>query len=196
MIYQQRTVYPRSSKQPKTRGKNHVKALRSELVCKPLRPATVRSPIVYEKRWKNVAEVIEKANKMYSLQLAFALNSSSEVKRCPFLYPNEVWQALQWLATTYYNARMHRKGESDFDRSIRKSCTWRYTAHQSRATMARNQKAYTTRIYGKNYILQEHIGTNRSGNPQHNIRIAFGWDAEMEKVVIGYIGLHQPTQRT
>ncbi len=196
MRYLQRTVYPRRSKQPKTRGKKDVRVLRSENAYKPSDPLTDLSVVVHEKQRKNVAEVVEEAKRAYSLQLEFAPNSNSEVKRCPFLYPNEVWQALQWLATTYYNARMHRKGESDFDRSIRKSCTWRYTAHQSRATMARNQKAYTTRIYGKNHILQEHIGTNRSGNPQHNIRIAFGWDAEMEKVVIGYVGLHQPTRRS
>ena len=196
MRYQQRTVYPQSSKQPKSKAKNHDRALRSEIAYKPSHRPTFRNLIVYEKQWKNVAEVVEEATKRYPRQLAFALNSRSEVKESPFLKPNEVWQALKWLATTYCNARKYQVGEVDFDRSIRDFLTWRYTAHQSRATMARNQKAYTARVDGKEYILEEHIGTNRSGDPQHTIRIAFGWDAKMEKVVIGYVGLHQPTQRS
>ena len=196
MRYLQRTVYPRSSKQPKTRGRNHVKVLRSETVCKPSRPLIDRSPVVREKRWKNVADVVEKANKTYSLQLTFALNSISEVRNCPFLRPKEVWQALEWLATTYYEARVGQTGEPDFDRSIRTSCGWRYAPHQSKATVARNRKAYTTGVDYKEYTIEEHIGTNRSGDPQHTIRIAFGWDAEIEKVVVGYLGLHQPTQRS
>lgn len=195
MRFQQRTVYPQSSKQPKTRGKKRVRVLRSDIVSKSWVRPTRRSLFVDERLWKNVAEVVEEAKRTYSRQLEFALNSSSEVRESPFLRASEVLQALKWLATTYYDVRRYQIGAPDFDKSIREALNWRYTPHQSKATMARNQEAYIARIDGKEYILEEHIGTNRSGDPQHTIRIGFKWGAEMEKVIIGYVGLHQPTRR-
>ena len=60
MRYHQRTVYPRCSKQPKTRSKKDVRVLRSDIVNKPSVPLTNPILIVDEGRWKNVGEVVDK----------------------------------------------------------------------------------------------------------------------------------------
>ena len=41
----------------------------------------------------------------------------------------------------------------------------------------------------------ERFGTG-NGHPRGTIRIAFLWDAERKKVVVGYIGRHQRTRAT
>ncbi len=46
----------------------------------------------------------------------------------------------------------------------------------------------------RTYTLDEHIGKGTKGDPQYMIRIAFGWDEDIKKVVVGYIGRHQRTQ--
>ena len=44
--------------------------------------------------------------------------------------------------------------------------------------------------------IREHIGRGPSTRPEETIRIAFAWDKDQKKVVIGYIGQHQKNTKS
>ena len=71
-----------------------------------------------------------------------------------------------------------------------------YKTSQHETTMTQFREAYTTRVNGRVIWLGEHIGKGNSFDPRRTIRIAFDWDRQLQKVVIGYIGQHQRTAST
>jgi hypothetical protein len=123
--------------------------------------------------------------------ITFQLNSKSDIE-VPFDNPRQVWDALEWLATTYYHARMGENGEPDLNFSLRHACGWRYASNQSDVTVGKYKDYYETHVGHRSHELREHIGT---GNGYHRgtIRIAFAWEAVEKKVIVGYIGRHQRT---
>ena len=141
--------------------------------------------------FENVAHVVRWAEERLADRLSFLLNSRSDTQ-IPFDNPRQVWDALEWLATTYYQAKTGKNGSSDFDLSLRQTCGWRYTPDQSNTTVGQYRDYYETRVGHRRRALREHIGT---GNGYHRgtIRIAFAWDADEQKVVVGYVGRHQRT---
>ena len=142
--------------------------------------------------FENVAAVVKLAERRLADRLSFRLNNRSDVE-IPFDNPRQVWDALEWLATTYYHAKTREDGEPDFDHSLREVCGWRYAPDQSETTMGRYPEYYETREAGRKLTLREHIGT---GNGYHRgtIRIAFAWEGEKKRVIVGYIGRHQRTR--
>ena len=44
--------------------------------------------------------------------------------------------------------------------------------------------------------MEMHVGKGTSFDPQNTIRIAFDWDEEEQRVVVGYIGRHQKNRRS
>ena len=84
---------------------------------------------------------------------------------------------------------------ADLDLSLRQECGWRYTPVQSDITMGIYPEYYDITLDRRKRKLEEHIGTG-NGHPRGTIRIAFLWDAERKKVVVGYIGRHQRTRAT
>ena len=144
----------------------------------------------------SVNNAVELAKERFGDKLLFQLNGKSRVKDNPFIHPKAVWDALQWLATTYYEARMKEISLKNPDLSIRKACKWWYKGHQSDITMNKYEDWYTTKVGNKVHTLQKHIGTGSSRNARYTIRIAFDWDKSEERVVIGFIGQHQQTDAT
>ena len=55
---------------------------------------------------------------------------------------------------------------------------------------------YRTRVDDREYELDMHVGKGTSFDPQNTIRIAFDWDDEGKRVVVGYIGRHQKNRRS
>ena len=150
-------------------------------------PAAARALPEFE----SVAQVVQLAERRLVGRLRFLLNSKSDTE-IPFDNPQQIWDALEWLATTYYQAKTGESGESDFDLSLRRTCGWRYTPDQSNTTVGQYRDYYETRVGNRRRELREHIGT---GNGYHRgtIRIAFAWEADEQKVVVGFIGRHQRT---
>ena len=141
----------------------------------------------------SVDAAVEMARNRYKQELLFAPNSESTIQDNPFIDPAKVWEALCWLATTYYASRMGRLRVTDFDQSIKEACGWWYKGDQGETTLSRYEKSYTTRVDGKRHWLAEHIGKGTTFDARYTIRIAFHWDRERRRVIVGYIGRHQQT---
>ena len=147
--------------------------------------------------FQSVEQALQLAQQKFSDRLNFQLIAKSDTG-IPFDNPRQVWDALEWLATTYsdskrgYDAKTGGSGETDLDLSLRQACGWHYTSGQSPVTMGQYREYYEIWLRGRKRELAEHIGT---GNGYHRgtIRIAFLWDAEEKKPVVGYIGRHQRT---
>lgn len=144
---------------------------------------------------ESVREAIAAAAADFPDQLFIALNSRSK-DDTPFRRPDEVFNALSWLATVYHRARTDGNGDTpDFDRMLKEVCPgWSYIPHQSAVTIGKFKDWYYTSINGTKYELAEHVGRGSSGNPQYTIRIAFAWDDHAKRVVVGYVGHHQRSQ--
>ena len=141
----------------------------------------------------SVNDAVELARSRFRQEMVFAPNSESNIEDNPFTDPQRVWQALQWLGTTYFASRMGRLRVTDFDQSIKEACGWWYKGDQGETTLSRYEKSYTTRVDGKRHSLEEHIGKGTTFDARYTIRIAFDWDRERRQVIVGYIGRHQQT---
>lgn len=142
---------------------------------------------------ESVNAAVEAAKERFKGQLTFAPNSESEIEGNPFIRPEKVWEALQWLADTYYKSKMGQLRVTNFDQSIKEACGWWYKGDQGETTVSRYRKSYTAYAHGKTYLLQEHIGKGTNFDARYTIRIAFNWDDGLRRVIVGYIGRHQQT---
>ena len=144
---------------------------------------------------ESVSEAIAAAAARFPDRLVIAFNSRSR-QDTPFQRPDEVLTALSWLAADYYRIRSDGGGDAaDLDKAIKEVCPgWSYIPHQSAVTIGKFKDWYYTSVNGTKYELAEHLGKGSSGNPQHTIRVAFAWDDDEKKVIVGYIGHHQRSQ--
>ncbi len=142
---------------------------------------------------ENVNTAVEMAKARFKKELTFAPNSESSIESNPFIRPEKVWEALQWLATTYYKSKMGQLRVTNFDQSIKEACGWWYKSDQGETTVSRYKKSYTAHAYGKTYRLEQHIGKGTNFDARYTIRIAFDWDDDLRQVIVGYIGRHQQT---
>ena len=142
---------------------------------------------------ENVNAAVGLAKEKFGDQLLFQLNSESSVEGNPFKWPDRVWKALEWLATSYYDSRTGATKTPDLDGSCRLASEMWYKTSQHDTTMTTYRNSYTTRVGGRTVWLREHIGKGASLDPRRTIRIAFDWDRGLRKVIIGYIGRHQKT---
>ena len=147
-------------------------------------------------RPRDVNSAVVLAEKRFSDELLFQLNSKSWTKNNPYEDPQAVLDALEWLATTYYRSRIGEISIPKLDDSIYEACRWRYASNQSEVTMGQYESYYKTVVGDQTYWLGEHIGRGSSKDPVNTIRIAFYWDKEQRRVIVGYIGQHQQTDAT
>ncbi len=139
----------------------------------------------------DVASVLDSARDRWPNALRLALNNSSDSKLY-FDQPNQIYSALEWLATTYHDARAGLAPVDNLDVSLFTTCGWRYRQFQSEVTVGKYRSDYQTTDDGRRYTLEEHIGRGTGRSPGQ-IRVAFAWDAERQLVIVGYIGRHQRT---
>ncbi len=137
----------------------------------------------------DVASVLDFAENRWPNELRLALNNNSDYKLY-FDQPNQVYSALEWLATTYRNSRTGEKPVGNLDVSLFTTCGWRYRPFQLDAAPGKYRSDYQTTDAGRKYILDEHIGRG-TGRTPGQIRVAFAWDEERKMVFVGYIGRHQ-----
>lgn len=145
----------------------------------------------------SVRGAIAFARERFPDALLIKLNSASE-EGSPFRRPDEVYRALAWLATEYRQLRTSPPGAApDFNRRLKEVCPgWEYRAGQSDTALGMFKTDYETVVDGTVYRLEQHIGKGSRGDPQYMIRIAFAWDGDLQKVIVGYVGRHQRTQAT
>lgn len=145
---------------------------------------------------ETVADAIEQAATRWPEALAIALNSKSD-DESTFQPASEVLQAIEWLATTYRNAKMGQNNGINLDHDIRQKIPgWSYSPHQSDLTVTTFKEWYECRWECRAYTVSQHIGTGTSKKPEETIRIAFAWDKQRKKVIVGFIGQHQKTTKS
>ena len=142
----------------------------------------------------DVASVLDFVGNRWPNELRLALNNNSDHKLY-FDQPNQVYSALEWLATTYRNSKTGEKPVGNLDVSLFTTCGWRYRPFQPDAAPGKYRSDYQTTDDGEKYILDEHIGRG-TGRTPGQIRVAFAWDEERKMVVVGYIGRHQRPNAT
>lgn len=138
----------------------------------------------------SVREAWDLAKARLGHRLAFRPNKKSEIDY-NYKRPKEVWDALEWLATTYHDVRTGKTRVIDLNESIKNTCSgWEYRPNQTDITLNTFREWYETTKDGKTFELREHLakGTGRDANV---IRIAFAWDEDSERAIVGYIGPHQ-----
>ena len=143
---------------------------------------------------ESVEHAVQLSEERWAGQLEFRLNSRSDLT-IPFDKPQQVYDALEWLATVYVKSKTGEESTPDLDHSLRLSCGWKYTPFQSDTTVGMYKDYYETLVDRQKRRLNEHIGTG-NGHPRGTIRVAFLWDAPRQRVVVGYVGPHQRTRAT
>ncbi len=136
---------------------------------------------------RTVQDAVDLASEQFGDELLISLNSKSST-RSPFQRPQEVFDALAWLATAY---------RRDPEASIGDACPgWFFRRKQSDSTMGMFREWYETRVAGNRYDLTSHVGKGSSFDPKTTIRIGFAWDGENDRVIVGFIGQHQKSRQS
>ena len=145
----------------------------------------------------DVEDAVERARRAFPQQLVIAPNSKSDLGT-PFQRPEEVYNVLAWLGTEYHRARTGEAGrDPQFDKLLKEACSgWFYKPKQTDETKDQFPEWYRTRVDDREFELDAHVGKGTSFDPQNTIRIAFDWDDEAKRVVVGYIGRHQKNRRS
>lgn len=144
----------------------------------------------------NVDQVIDRIGRSFPDEIVFALNGKSR-KNHPFDKPDELYRALAWLATEFHRLRPNPGPSPDFDRLIKEACPgWSYKPNQTETTMGMYTEWYRTTVNGRTFDLANHIGKGNSFDPKNTIRIAFAWDEDNKRIVVGFIGLHQRNRQS
>ncbi len=140
----------------------------------------------------SVMEAIQRAEQRLGDKLVFSFNSKSEHEACPFEAPDEVENALNWLASIYWRARAGKEGCPDLDKSMRETISgWGYSGGQKKSSVGKFEEWYYCNWDGRDYWLGDHLRCGTSTKPTETIRIAFAWDKDARKIVVGFVGQHQ-----
>ena len=139
-----------------------------------------------------LATAVTRALERYSNRLIFQLNAESWVEGNPYEDHQSVSDALEWLAATYHSARQRDVDHAQLSESLYRACRWKYSSNQSDPSFFQSEGRYRMLVNGRAYFLNETIGKGVGEDPVNAIRIAFYWDRQRERVVIGYIGQHKP----
>ena len=155
----------------------------------PVENSTSNKPIL------NIGDAIKRAATAYSNSLRIP---GAAMRKEASLYedPQEIFDVLEWIATTYHAAKAGDAPGTDLDHSCREETGFTYSANQSELTMSKAKGDYNITHDGISYSLEEHVKKGTSTDPRYTIRIAFAYDEEIKKVIIGFIGQHQKTSKS
>lgn len=154
------------------------------------------APEPVPQEFESIEQALELAKKRYPNRLVIRPNKKSEVSNF-YRNPGEVWRALEWLATTYYDTQMGKERIPDLNESLRQVCSgWSYAGDQTDITVNTYLEWYTTMVDGVRYEVRKHIGKGRTRSANNIIRIGFDWDADSERIIVGYIGPHQRNRKS
>ena len=144
----------------------------------------------------SVDEAIEKSKTCWPGAFAYAFNNRSEPRGYPFKDPDQFFLGLQFLATTFRDAMAGRKDCPDLVTACKEECGLNYSPNQSPSTMGEFPEYYRTRYDGEDVPLTRHLGRGNNKDPRLSFRLAFHYDKDRDRVVLGYLGQHQRTRAT
>ncbi len=148
-------------------------------------------------RLESVRDAVSRAERTFSDELMFRLNKKSDLNS-GFEKLAEVFNVLTWLAVDYRGGMLEpdvgRSMKEWLEEKLKKGCpNWSYSPKQSPTTVGKNPEEYQTTADGRKFDLHEHVRRGTGRDVKATIRIAFAWDDENHKVIVGYIGRHQKT---
>ena len=154
------------------------------------------APEPVPQEFESIEQALELAKTRYPNRLVIRPNKKSEVSNF-YRNPGEVWNALEWLATTYHDTQTGKVRVKDLDESLRRVCSgWSYAGDQTDITVNTYLEWYTTMVDGVRYYVRKHIGKGRTRSANNIIRIGFDWDPQSERIIVGYIGPHQRNRKS
>ena len=107
--------------------------------------------------------------------------------------PEVILAVIEWLATRYQPARSGELTITDLPKDLQAQTGVEYRGHNHPDLVTRHPSWYQATWGGKSYPLREHAGKGVSRDPRRTFRIAWAWDPDVERVVVGFIGQHQRT---
>lgn len=113
-----------------------------------------------------------------------------------FRDPASAHDALEWIATTFHNAKAGIESCDNLKKSCKGASGFDYGSDQEDTTIGKYPEDYKIKWKQEKRNLERHVGKGSSKDPRHTLRIAFFYDDEEEVVVVGYIGQHQRTDAT
>jgi len=143
----------------------------------------------------SVEEAVETIKGRYGQRVLFAGRTRKQVRECVYKDPQQIFRALEWVATVYVNSRRTGVEGGDIRLSCKDQTGMDYVPHQSEVTMGMFDRDYFIEVDGVRVPLEMHLkkGVSKDSN---SIRIAFAYDSKSERVIIGYIGKHQRNRKT
>ena len=144
----------------------------------------------------SVDEALEKSKTCWPGAFAYAFNNRSEPRGYPFKDGDQFFRGLQFLATTFRDAMAGRRDCPDLVTACKEESGLNYSPNQSPSTMGEFPEYYRTRYEGEDVPLTRHLGRGNNKDPRLSFRLAFYYDKDRDKVVLGYLGQHQRTRAT
>lgn len=147
---------------------------------------------------RTVYEAVLLAQKVFPPdRLVFLSRAESDAKKSKYASPVAVFDALTALATTYLDSRKGIVSVTDMNRLFMEQCGFVYAGHQSETTMGAHKDEYYARLEdGRKISFEEHLKKGKGQNPRDCIRIAFCYDAQTQRVYVGFMGHHQTNTKS
>ena len=144
----------------------------------------------------SVDEALEKSRTCWPGAFEYAFNNRSEPHGYPFKDGDQFFRGLRFLATTFRDAMAGRADCPDLVTACKTETGLNYSPNQSPSTMGEFPEYYRTRYDGEDVPLTRHLGRGNNKDPRLSFRLAFYYDKDRDKVVLGYLGQHQRTRAT
>lgn len=103
---------------------------------------------------------------------------------------------LNWLATIYHDVKTGAINGVDLRQSAQREAGMEYVPRQSPVTMGKYPEEYYIMYNGKRVALEEHLAEGDDFDPRYSLRVAFFFDPEGKRVVVGHIGKHQRNRKS
>ena len=124
--------------------------------------------------------------------VVFSNEAIKGAKNSPFGRPQEFYDAIRWLQSTYVpnkNGVATKRGNLA---DLAKQAGLEYIPFQSEITKGRCKNGdYTCIVDGVTWELDEHFRFGAGNSPENCLRVAFAFDERQKRVIIGYVGKHQ-----
>ena len=143
-----------------------------------------------------VDEALDKAQSEWPDAFAVAFNNRSTPHGYPFKDADQFYRGLKFLATTFRDAKARRRPCPDLVSACKEESGLDYSPNQSPSTMGEFPEYYRTLYAGAEVPLKGHLGRGNNKDPRLSFRLAFYYDKEADKVVLGFLGQHQRTRAT
>ena len=137
-------------------------------------------------------ELIERLATRYPERIHVNLNRGSDPDH-RYVHHERLVEALDWLAEDFHQLKTKRRtGNYELLKAeLYERCKFTFEPHQSEIEDRVDASDYWTRTEGGREIQISHRLKRGNQNGPRMVRIAFAWDEQTQKVVIGFAGAHQ-----